>query len=93
MIDDNELEMEAMACFKCGEMIKAKLLQSKFLDDVKISGEDYCTCPGGCKYHGKCIECVIIHRGHSDHLPFCFQKMVNKRIEGLSGLTEHSFKT
>jgi hypothetical protein len=35
---------------------------------------------------------VIIHRGHGDHLPHCFQNMVNERIAVLSALTEHSFK-
>ena len=54
--------------------------------------EDHCTCPGNCKFHGKCVECVIIHRGHSDHLPHCFRNMVNERLEGLSELSEHSFK-
>jgi len=92
MIDNNRFEMEAMALFKKGEKKCAHKLQDKFLEEVKNSGEDHCNCPTPCKYHGNCLECVIIHRGHGDHLPHCFRDMVNKRIEAVSGLTEHSFK-
>lgn len=90
MIDDNTLEKKAMALFKKGEIRKATQLQNEFLAKVKASGKDHCTCPERCRHHGKCQECVIIHRGHGDHLPFCFRDMVNKRIDNLSGLTEHS---
>jgi len=38
------------------------------------------------------VECVTLHRGHGAHLPHCFQQMVNRRIEKLSELSEHSFK-
>jgi hypothetical protein len=90
MIDNHELEIRAMELFKKGEGKKASQLQEEFLKAVKSSGEDHCPCPGGCRYHGKCVECVIIHRGHGDHLPYCFRNMLNERIESLSGLTEHS---
>ena len=91
MIDNNRLEMEAMALFKKGEDERACQLQDKFLEEVKNSGEDHCNCPVSCKHHGNCVECVIIHRGHGDHVQHCFRDMVNKRIEALSGLSEHSF--
>ena len=91
MIDDNELEMKAMDLFKKGESQEASKLQDEFLQEIKASCPDHCSCPVICKFHGECVECVIIHRGHGDHLPHCFQKMVNKRIEALSELTEHSF--
>lgn len=91
-IDNNDLEKEAMSNFTSGDIKKAQQLQNEFLEQVKKSGKDYCSCTGNCKYHGKCVECVIIHRGHSEHLPNCFRDMVNKRIEELSSLTEHSFK-
>ena len=92
MIDNNRLEMEAMRLFKDGENKRATQLQDRFLEQVKNSGEDHCNCPEPCKHHGNCVECVIIHRGHADHLPHCFRDMVNERLEVLSGLTEHSFK-
>ena len=91
-IDKHEMEMRAMDLFKQGKSKEASQLQDEFLKVVKESGEDHCTCPGKCKFHGKCVECVTIHRGHSDHLPHCFRNMVNERLEGLSALSEHSFK-
>lgn len=51
--------------------------------------EDHCNCTNrSCKYHGKCLECVAIHRAHQDHLPFCMQDMLNQKIRDLSALTE-----
>ncbi len=90
MIDDNDLEKAAMELFRKGEHPGAMKLQDEFLEQVKKSGEDHCTCRAACKFHGKCVECVILHRGHGDHLPHCFRAMVNRRIEALSALTEHS---
>ena len=92
MIDNNPIEKEAMACFAAGETIKAHKLQEIFLAEVKNAGIDHCSCNEKCKYHGHCIECIIIHRGHGDHLPNCLRNMVNAKLEGLSSLTEHSFK-
>lgn len=92
MIDGHDLEIRAMDLFKKGDAREAGKLQEKFLEEVKTSGEDLCSCPAACKYHGKCVDCVLIHRGHADHLPHCFQEMVNKRLETLSELTEHSFR-
>ena len=91
MIDDHPLEIEAMDLFKKGDSATARKLQERFLKEVRDSGEDHCTCPAACKHHGKCVECVIIHRGHGDHVPHCFREMVNRRLEPLSELTEHSF--
>ena len=92
VIDDNPLEIRAMELFKQREGAKARELQEAFLAEVKASGEDHCTCPGGCKYHGDCVQCVILHRGHGDHLPHCFRVMLNRRLQALSGLSEHSFE-
>ena len=92
MVDDHELERRAMELFKSGDAARASQLQDEFLHAIMASGQDLCTCPSSCKYHGKCVECVMIHRGHGDHLPHCFRNIVNRRIEGLSELTEHSCK-
>ena len=92
MVDNHALEIQAMELFKIGEGARASKLQDEFLKEIEISGVDHCTCPADCKFHGKCVQCVIIHRGHGDHLPHCFQNMVNKRIDALSALTEHSLK-
>jgi hypothetical protein len=93
MIDDHETEMRAMDMFRKGEGKAASKLQDEFLAQVLASGEDHCTCPSACKFHGKCVECVIIHRGHGDHLPHCFRRMVNRRLGAVSELTEHSFSS
>jgi hypothetical protein len=81
-----------MELFKQDDSKRASKLQEEFLAEIEKSGVDHCSCPVDCKFHGRCVECVIIHRGHGDHLPHCFQSMVNRRLEQLSGLTEHSFE-
>lgn len=67
-------------------------LKMEALQEIKDSGVDYCSCKENCPHHGKCWECVLIHRGHRDHLPFCFFDMINERIDGLQKLTEGSIK-
>ncbi|MCK5805830.1 MAG: LPS biosynthesis protein [Lentisphaeria bacterium] len=91
-IDKHPMECRAMDLFKQGEGEKASKLQDEFLAMVKESGEDHCPCPSTCKFHGKCVQCVILHRGHGDHLPYCMRQMLNERIETLSALSEHSFE-
>ena len=81
-----------MRLFKEGRLAEALRMQDEFLRAVRDSGEDHCPCPTSCRLHGKCAECVIVHRGHGEHLPHCFQDMLNRRIEPLSALTEHSIK-
>lgn len=92
MIDGNEMEKEVIALIRKGDREKGLALQDRFLEEVKKSKVGHCNCPASCKFHGKCVECVIIHRGHCDHLPHCFQNMVNERISPISALTEHSFE-
>ncbi|MBM3497113.1 MAG: LPS biosynthesis protein [Armatimonadetes bacterium] len=93
MIDDHPLEQRAMELFRRGDVAEARRLQEQFLAEVLNSGEDYCSCPGNCAYHGRCVECVLVHRGHADHLPHCFRGMVNRRLGPLSALTENSLGT
>jgi lysine/ornithine N-monooxygenase len=89
IIDDNELEKRAMASFRTGDEKNGHRLQNQFLSEVRQSGMDHCTCTSKCPHHGKCADCVVIHRGHQDHLPNCFHEMVNRRIATMAGLTEH----
>jgi len=50
-----------------------------------------CTCPNTlCDWHGKCGECVALHRYHCDHLPFCLQPIINEKIKSLAGVVEKS---
>ena len=90
-IDNHELEIAAMACFSSGETDRAQQLQTEFLEEVRKSGADHCSCQAQCRYHGKCMECVVIHRGHGQHLPNCFRDMINQRMQVLSELSEHTF--
>ena len=92
LIDNNQQEKTALAHFRNGDDARGHELQDRFVADVKSSVADHCSCTVDCKYHGKCWECVVIHRGHQDHLPNCFHDMVNKRVREISGLTEHTFR-
>jgi hypothetical protein len=91
-IDNNDLAKKAMGCFTEKKAVQGEKLLKEFLDLVRNSNQDYCSCATKCRYHGKCVECVIIHRGHQEHLPNCFYDMVNDKISHISCLTEHSFK-
>ena len=72
-----------MELFRQGESARASKLQDEFLAEIKQSGLDHCTCPATCKFHGKCVECVTLHRGHGDRLPHCLQNMVNRELATL----------
>ena len=92
-IDDHPIEIEAMAAFRRGDGAAGQKLQEKFLEEFRESqkrGENFCSCPFGCKYRGNCVECVVVHRGHGDHLPYCMHDMLNRRLKALSELSEHT---
>ena len=43
-----------------------------------------CTCPNTlCDWHGKCRECVALHRFHNDHIPVCLQPVINDKLKDL----------
>ncbi len=75
-----------------GKITEAEQYRIKMeaLKEITDSGIDYCSCPEKCPHHGKCWECVLIHRGHRDHLPYCFWDMINERLYHLQRLTEGS---
>jgi len=92
-IDFNETELAAMAAFARCDGKEGHRLQNQFIDELKQAmrgGMDHCPCTMDCPHHGKCVICVQIHRGHGDHLPACMREMVNRKLEGLSALTEHT---
>ena len=41
-----------------------------------------------CEWHGKCFECVLIHRTKRKHLPECLQPIIRERIAELAGTAE-----
>lgn len=93
IIDNNPVEMEAMAAFHRGESGEGHKLQDEFLAEFHENlkrGEDFCSCAADCKHHGHCMDCVVIHRGHGDHLPVCLHAMLNRRLKKVSELSEHT---
>ena len=96
-IDKNEKELRALELFHEKKRDEALAMQDEFVEDLhramREEGLDHCSCKNAsCAYHGKCLECVAIHRAHEDHLPQCLRGMVNDRIRTLSQLTEHTFR-
>ena len=48
-----------------------------------------CTCAHvQCEWHGKCFECVMIHRVRGQHVPQCLQPILRKTIKELAGIAE-----
>ena len=48
-----------------------------------------CTCPNAlCDWHGKCAQCVALHRHHGDHIPACLQPIIEGKIRALAGTAE-----
>lgn len=91
-IDNNELARKQMEMDARGMKKEAHEMKLEFLKQIKESGIDHCPCKEACIHHGNCYECVVIHRGHRDHLPLCMWDMINEKLDGLSRLTEGSFK-
>ncbi|MGI6153014.1 MAG: LPS biosynthesis protein [Christensenellaceae bacterium] len=90
-IDGNPKEKESLVVNRSGDKKLGMKMEDEFIAEVYESiqsGEDHCTCPAACRHHGKCLDCVAIHRGHRDHLPYCFFDMVNERLAPLSDITE-----
>ena len=92
-IDFNPLECRAMDAFLKGNPADGSSIQKEFIEYVKSevkAGKDYCSCQADCDLHGNCFVCVQVHRGHGNHLPFCMQAMLNKKLVSLSELSEHT---
>ena len=41
-----------------------------------------------CEWHGRCRECVALHRHHGDHVPSCLQPMLRNRLQALADMAE-----
>lgn len=89
-IDGNELMKNEPALAREGKHEESWRIKQEFLKQVRENG-DHCSCPEACPHHGNCFECVTLHRGHQDHLPYCMWEMVNKRLAGLNWLTEDTY--
>jgi len=48
-----------------------------------------CACPNTlCDWHGKCKECVALHKFHNDHVPVCLQPIIQEKLKNLIGVVE-----
>ena len=48
-----------------------------------------CTCPETlCEWHGKCKECVALHRYHNSHLPACLHPLIDDSVKNLMKVVE-----
>lgn len=48
-----------------------------------------CTCAATlCEWHGRCRECVALHRYHKDHVPACMQTFINDKLKDLVKIGE-----
>lgn len=76
IIENNPIELEALEAFKNGDIKEARNLEAEFVRQFREAFEKggHCSCQESCRWHGKCRECVAIHRAHGDHLPNCFSK-------------------
>lgn len=91
-IEGNEKEIVAMQEFHKGNRAEGFRLQEAFVSEFReaYSNKDSCSCLVACKYHGKCRECVAIHRAHQEHVPNCMRPIINKKLKVMSELTEHT---
>ena len=52
-----------------------------------------CACPKiKCEWHGKCMECVALHRYYKDHVPNCFQQIMNDKVKKVANIFEMEAK-
>ncbi len=57
----------------------------------KINSGKYekCSCPElKCEWHGKCRECVMIHRAYQEHVPNCLKPIFRNKIKDLAEAIE-----
>jgi hypothetical protein len=93
MVDNNELEIESLRELKAGNVEHSHALEDEFFRRIRELPQGACSCHMlDCRWHGKCWECVQLHRGAGDHLPNCFHGIVNKRLQNVLDLTESTVK-
>ncbi len=75
-LDANPAMIESMRLEKQGNLTDAHRIRDDFTAQLREeagTGFDFCSCRVDCPYHGRCMECVAIHRGHVDHVPNCLK--------------------
>ena len=91
-IEGNQKELDAMVEFHKGNRVEGLRLQEEFAAEFRkeYKDKDHCPCQKACRYHGNCKECVAIHRAHQEHVPNCMRPLINKKLNLMSELTEHT---
>ncbi|MDH4129297.1 MAG: hypothetical protein OEV44_11110 [Spirochaetota bacterium] len=57
---------------------------------IKSGKFDACPCSQKqCEWHGKCFECVLIHRVKKKHIPECLQPIFRETIKELASKIEY----
>ena len=56
---------------------------------IKSGKYAQCPCPKTyCEWHGRCFECVLIHRVNRDHIPNCLQPILLDKVRDLARVAE-----
>jgi len=87
-IDGNARLQEALDPNLCKDIQTCRAYEDEFIQMVNENYKDHCSCKEPCRWHGKCRECILLHRGHRDHLPFCLHSMVGERVKCLVDIIE-----
>lgn len=62
-------------------------------EKIKSGKYEKCSCPElKCEWHGKCHECVMIHRAFQDHIPNCMKPIIKNKIIDLAEAIEFDIK-
>lgn len=69
-INGHQMARDSFRIETAGDKVEGHRLRDEFVASIDWGG-DFCNCRVECPYHGKCKECVAIHRGHQDHVPAC----------------------
>jgi hypothetical protein len=60
-----------------------------FQDFIKSGNYPKCPCPKTyCGWHGKCFECVLLHRHQGRHVPNCLNHILADKIKSLAETAE-----
>lgn len=43
-----------------------------------------------CQWHGRCHQCVAVHRYYKDHIPSCLNFIIQDKLDALAGTIERS---
>ena len=73
------------------EMTKEEFYESCLRNRKLLSDPENlkCICPDTlCEWHGKCKECIALHRFHNDHIPICLQPIIDDKLKALVGVAE-----